>query len=164
MAATQTQKLHDLLSDFQVAMLVTRTADGELRSRPMAVAQVEAEGTLWFFTQRQSGKVDEIGDDHHVNVAMQSSSKFVSLTCTSQPVNDRAKVQELWNESWKTWFPKGPHDPSLTLLRVDATAGEYWDNSGTSGLKYLIKAGQAYLAGETPDVSNDPTIHGKVKL
>jgi general stress protein 26 len=31
-------KLGELLADFESAMLVTRTAAGELRSRPMAVA------------------------------------------------------------------------------------------------------------------------------
>jgi hypothetical protein len=46
----------------------------------------------------------------------------------------------------------------------DPDAGEYWDNSGTSGVKYLIEAGKAYLSGEKPDVATDSKIHGKVKL
>jgi len=34
-------KLKELLNEFSSAMLVTRTAEGELRSRPMALADVE---------------------------------------------------------------------------------------------------------------------------
>ncbi|MBA3480646.1 MAG: hypothetical protein H0T51_02420 [Pirellulales bacterium] len=43
-------------------------------------------------------------------------------------------------------------------------SGEYWDNSGLSGVKYFIEAGKAYLSGTKPDVAGDPRIHGKVNL
>ena len=158
------EKLIELLKSFDSAMLVTRTASGQLRSRPMALADVEADGTLWFMTQAQSGKVDEIAHDDQVNVAMQSKSKFVSLSGQAVAVDNRLKIAELWNEAWKIWFPKGKDDPSLSLLRVRGEAGEYWDNSGTSGIKYLIEAGKAYLSGTRPDVDGDPKIHGKVQL
>ncbi|MFO0788331.1 MAG: pyridoxamine 5'-phosphate oxidase family protein [Pirellulales bacterium] len=160
----QDEKLQELLEDFDSAMLVTRTPDGCLRSRPMAVADVEANGTLWFVTERYSGKIDELARDGHVNVAMQSSMKFVSISGMAVVVDDPRKVAELWNESWKVWFPGGRDDPSLTLIKVAGDTGEYWDNSGTSGIKYLIEAGRAYLAGEKPDVAGDPKVHGKVAM
>jgi general stress protein 26 len=163
MAAT-TDKLQELLRDFDAAMLVTRNSAGELRSRPMAVADVEAGGTLWFITERHSGKIDEIARDSHVNVAMQGKMKFVSISGTASPVEDRSKVAELWNESWKVWFPGGKDDPTLILLKVDGQKGEYWDNSGASGVKYLIEAGKAYLSGTKPGVDNDPQVHGKVAM
>jgi hypothetical protein len=50
------------------------------------------------------------------------------------------------------------------LLRVHGDAGEYWDNTGTGGIKYLIEAGRAYLSGTKPDVAGDPKVHGKVAL
>jgi general stress protein 26 len=164
MATAPADKLHKLLEDFNAAMLVTTTTDGRLRSRPMALADAEPDGTLWFLTQRGSPKMAEIARDEQVNVAMQSSLKFVSITGTATPIVDRHKIEELWNESWKTWFPGGNDDPKLVLLRIDPESGEYWDNSGTSGIKYLIEAGKAYLSGTKPDVENNPQIHGKVNL
>ncbi len=164
MATTAENKLQELLRDFDAAMLVTRTESGQLRSRPMALADVEPNGTLWFLTQRHSGKVGEIAGDYQVNVALQSKRKFVSISGTAQAVDDRRKVAELWNEAWKTWFPGGQDDPSLLLLRVAGDTGEYWDNSGVSGIKYLIEAGKAYLSGTRPDVEHDPKIHGKVGM
>lgn len=164
MAPTTHEKLQDLLYDFSAAMLVTRAADGRLRSRPMQVAQVEADGVIWFMTERHSGKMEELAADSHVNVAMQNDRKFVSISGAATPVDDRRKVAELWNEAWKTWFPGGKDDPGLILLKIDGQCGEYWDNSGASGIKYLIEAGRAYLAGEKPDVAGDPKIHGKVEL
>jgi len=164
MATAAADKLHELLEDFSAAMLVTTTADGRLRSRPMALADSEPDGTLWFLTQRGSPKMAEIARDEQVNVAMQSSLKFVSISGTATPIIDRAKIDELWNESWKTWFPGGKDDPKLVLLRIDPESGEYWDNSGASGIKYLIEAGKAYLSGTRPEVEDDPAIHGKVNL
>jgi general stress protein 26 len=164
MATATTDKLHDLLQDFDSAMLVTRTEDGQLRSRPMMLADVDADGTLWFMTGRDSGKMDEIKLDEHVNVALQTKRKFVSISGQARIINDRSKVTELWNDAWKVWFPGGKEDPTLRLLRVAGEMGEYWDNSGTSGVKYLIEAGKAYLRGTTPDVEGDPKIHGKVDL
>lgn len=95
---------------------------------------------------------------------MQSNLKFVSVSGTAKAVEDRAKVDELWKESWKIWFPQGKSDPALCLLRVDGNKGEYWDNSGASGIQYLIEAGKAYVTGTRPDVERDPKIHGKVSL
>jgi len=159
------EKLRELLKDFSHAMLVTRTGNGELRSRPMAVADVEPGGLLWFITERHSGKIEEIAHDNHVNVAMQTKFKFVSISGTATVVEERRKVAELWNEAWKVWFPGGKDDPTLILLKVQGDAGEYWDNSGLSGVKYLIEAGKAYLSGTKPeDVERDAKVHGKVAM
>jgi len=164
MATTTDDQLQDLIQDFKVAMLVTRNAEGQLRSRPMALADTESDGTLWFFTERDSGKIEELAQDNQVNVVMQSSTKFVSISGLASAIEDRQKVATLWNESWKVWFPGGKDDPSLVLLRVQGDTGEYWDNSGSSGIKYLIEAGKAYLSGTRPDVDGDPQIHAKVNL
>jgi general stress protein 26 len=164
MVTATDDKLRELLADFDSAMLVTRTATGELRSRPMAVADVEASGLVWFVTERHSGKLEEIARDSHVNVAMQSRMKFVSISGTAVAVDDPRKVAEVWNEAWKVWFPGGKDDPSLVLLKIHADQGEYWDNSGMGGIKYLIETGKAYLSGTKPDVAGDVKVHGKVGL
>jgi general stress protein 26 len=164
MATQPDTKLRDLLDEFGVGMLVTRAADGSLRARPMALAEAEPDGTLWFATDRHSGKMDELERDGNVVVTLQSKAKFVSLSGTARGVDDRAKLSSLWKAEWKVWFPGGKDDPNITLLRVDGTAGEYWDNSGVSGLKYLIEAGKALLNGERPSVGEDPKVHGKVTL
>ena len=164
MPASPETHLRELIADFGTAMLVTRAADGALHGRPMAVAGVDPDGTLWFASERHSGKVEELAKDNHAAVTMQSGSKFVSLSGTAAVVDDRAKVAELWKPAFKVWFPGGQDDPSLVLLRVDPGAGEYWDNSGTGGIKYLIQAGKALVTGTKPDVAGDPKVHGKVDL
>ena len=155
-------KLIDLLSDFDTAMLVTRGDDGSLDARPMAVAQVEDDGRICFVTDRNSGKIADLMLDKEVAVTMQSSSKFVSLSGIASPVDDRAKLNELWSEAWKVWFPEGKASDSIVLLRIEPTRGEYWDNSGLNGVKYLLKAGKAYLQGKRPET--DVAINASVSL
>ncbi len=164
MATSPDTKLHELLEEFDVAMLATRTVEGHLRARPMALAEVEPDGTLWFLTDRRSGKVEELTRDDHVLVTMQSRTRFVSLSGTAAPVEDRSRVARLWKAEWQAWFPGGKDDPNLVLLRVDGQAGEYWDNSGTGGVKYLVEVGKALFTGTRPDVAGDPKVHGKVEL
>ncbi|MFG0291382.1 MAG: pyridoxamine 5'-phosphate oxidase family protein [Rhodopirellula sp. JB044] len=158
----QNKKLLELLNDFDNAMLVTRSSEGSLEARPMAVAQIEDDGDIWFVTDRNSGKVADLMLDDEVAVTMQSSNKFAVVSGTAQAVDDRAKLDELWSEAWKVWFPEGKASQSILLLRVDADHGEYWDNSDTNGLRYLIKAGKAYMRGERPET--DEAINASVSM
>lgn len=162
MTEPENVQLQKLLHDFDVAMLVTRSSNGQLRSRPMALATVEADGELWFVSDRHSAKIDEITANNQVNVAMQGNNKFVSVSGIASVVDDRARIARLWKESWKIWFPGGKDDPAILLLRIRGDAGEYWDNSGIGGMKYLLEAGRAYLTGTRPNVEGDPAVHGKV--
>jgi general stress protein 26 len=162
MADQPRQKFHELLQSFDHAMLVTTAADGHLRSRPMAIADVEPDGDLWFATGVESGKIDEILEHPSVNVSLQANRRFLSLSGNATLVRDRARIDELWNDAWKTWFPGGKDDPHLVLLRVEAVEGEYWDSAGLSGLKYLFEAGKARLSGQTPEVGAEQ--HGSVRM
>ena len=62
MADDQVQKIRELLEDFDTAMLVTH-GEEFAHARPMAIAAVEPNCNLWFFTERGSAKVHEIQSD-----------------------------------------------------------------------------------------------------
>ncbi|SMP67195.1 General stress protein 26 [Neorhodopirellula lusitana] len=156
------EKLVDLMNDFDTAMLVTRTDDGKLDARPMAVAELTDSGELWFVTDRTSGKIADLMLDREVAVTMQASGKYVSVSGEARVIDDREKVEALWSEAWKVWFPGGKSDPSITLLKIVPERGEYWDNSGFTGVKYLIKAGKAYMQGE--QASTDESINATVVM
>jgi general stress protein 26 len=158
------EKLRQLIREFEVAMLVTRTYEGRLRARPMVIADFESAGVLWVLTDRHSGKMDEIAQEHHVNVTMQSSTRFISLSGKATHVDSPEKLTEVWKDSWKVWFPGGKDDPNLALVRIEGDAGEYWDQSGLQSVKYLWEAGKAYLSGTRFKVDADSNAHGKVEL
>lgn len=148
-----------LLRRFDHAMLVT-LRDGEMRSRPMAVAEATASGHLWFMSNAESAKQEEIGEHPDVNVSMQEGRTFLSISGGARVVRDSHKAEELWRESQRMWFPDGPTDPNLVLIEIVPHYAEYWDGSGTKGLRYLFEqAGSLVGRGQPGD---DASIHAKV--
>jgi general stress protein 26 len=156
------QRLHELLEGFSTAMLVTSTLARQPHARPMAIAELEPDGDAYFVTSIESPKVDEISADDDVLLTFQSGNRYAAVYGRMALVDDRALIERLWKEPWKVWFPRGKDDPSLVLLRFDATSGEFWDNSGARGLKYAFEATKAYLKGERPQ--DDKDLHGRVRL
>ena len=157
---SKTKHLHDLLESFDTAMLLTRDGD-QNHARPMAIAEIEGESTLWFVTSNDSPKAEEIRSDTRVSVTLQSDRKFVALSGTSALVRDRARIDALWKEAWKVWFPKGKEDPSIALIKVNVEDAEFWDNAGGKGIRYAFEAAKALIVGERPDPV--PGAHGRVK-
>lgn len=156
------ERFQDLLKSFTTGMLVTEDPSGELVARPMNVATVDSDATLWFCTKVDAEKVDDVQAHPRVVVTFQDSGRFLTLNGSAKLNTDRSKIEELWNETWKVWFPGGQDDPELALLEVNATHGQYWDNSWLQGISYAIKAGQAYWQGEEPEITED--VNAKVKL
>jgi len=123
-------KVAELLEGKRFGMLTTTAEDGTLMSRPMALQEVEFDGDLWFYAARDSRLVVQVTETPQVNVAVESGSTWVSLTGTAVVVDDAARKRDLWNAGVEAWFPDGPDDPGIVLLRIDAQSAEYWDTPG----------------------------------
>jgi len=95
----------------------------------MLTRGIGADGGLWFFTRASDAKVDEALLHPHVNVSdiEASQNRYVSVSGSATLVRDREKIRQLWNEGERAWFPRGPDDPDLALLRVSVERAEYWD-------------------------------------
>lgn len=153
------QKLAEMIKGIEIAMLTTAAPDGTLHSRPMATQRAPFDGVLWFFTDAESGKVHELRSHSHVNVAYASPSdnRYVSIAGRATVMRDKAKQKELWTPVNKAWFPQGPEDPNLALLRVEVDSAEYWDAPSSTFVKLagMVKAtltGQRYEPGENAKV------------
>lgn len=150
---TDTKKLCELIGKFRTAMLVTHESDHRLNTVPMAVAHVEESGLVWFFTSRDSGKAHNVEGDLNVQLVFSDdSSNYLTVTGEASLSTDRAKIEELWKEPFKVWFPGGREDPNIALIAVEPVRAEFWDNSGFHRLQYLWEAARAYVTGETPKV------------
>jgi general stress protein 26 len=142
------QRLIDLIKDFDSAMLATQRPDGALRGRPMAIAHLDDDGGIYFATSLDSPKVDELTAKPEVAVTMQGKLTWASLSGRAAIERDRAKIERFWKPEWKAWFPKGKDDPELCLIHVRPREGEFWDNSGTEGVRYVIEVAKAIASGE----------------
>lgn len=145
------KKVVDLIEDVGFCMLATHAPDGGMHARPMVARQGDADGELWFFTGADSRKVGEIRREPKIllTYAEPKDQDYVALNGTAEVVRDTAKVRELWREPLRTWFPKGPDDPEIALLRVTLQNAEYWD-SPSSAMVYAYGYAKARLTGEPP--------------
>ena len=155
--------LKDLIADFSTAMMITHLNDNSVHARPMAIADMDVDGSLYFATSIDSGKLREIEADPKVALTMQDSSVYISVWGNASLSTDRALIDRLWSEPLKIWFPEGKEDPSLVIIKIDPEHAEYWDNSGAKGIGFAVSALTAYVRGEKLDQAS-PSQHAKVAL
>ncbi|MHB2169774.1 pyridoxamine 5'-phosphate oxidase family protein [Alsobacter sp. R-9] len=152
-------KVVELVTGIRVAMMATRGASGTLHARPMATAEAPFDGDLWFFTDVNSPKVEEIARDPQVLLAYSDERRqhYVSISGRAEVVRDTAKARELWSEGVRVRFPKGADDPALALVRVAVDVAEYWDSpSGTMLMAYgYVKA---VATGKRPEAGENKTV------
>lgn len=157
------QKLIEILKKLDTVMLVTEGMTGALHGRPMALADVEPNGDLWFATSRSSEKTREVRANSRALATAQGSSLYATVSGQVELVDNQPKVHELWKETWKVWFPDGKDDPEIVLLHLRPDEGEYWSHAGTEGIRYLFEAARALITGEKAQLT-DPEQHAKVKM
>lgn len=156
------KNLYDLVSDFDVAMLVTHSGAG-MHARPMTVARLDKEMlTVYLVTDINSVKVDEITADPSALLTFQGTRKFASVSGDLTVLQDRELIEQMWKEAWTLWFPKGKSDPSIALLKFTSKEGEFWDGAGMQALKFAYSAVKAFIAGERAQTDGDQ--HDKVSL
>lgn len=156
------ERLKQELKTFRHAMLVTQRGAGELRSRPMQLAGFDDGGHLWFISSIDSGKVEELTQHSSVNVALQDTNRFISISGVVRVTRDREALSKYWEESQRVWFEQGRNDPELVLLEVIPTYAEYWDRSGLSGFKFLLSEARAIVTHET--LTGDEAPHEKIEF
>lgn len=122
------EKFKSLVNDIRVCMFITATNSDE-HTRPMSTADVEDDGTLWFFTDIRSIKVDEVQRerDVHLTYAHPGKESYIDVWGTATVSTDRQQIKEKWIAPVKAYFPKGEDDPNLALLRVRPNEVYYWD-------------------------------------
>lgn len=164
MNENQIEKLREQLQDFDTVVLIAQGKDSAGHARPMAVARVDENCDLWFFTGEHSAKVREIEADTRAQVICQSGwTSCVILEGGAALVRDRAMIRDLWKPAFKVWFPDGADDPNLALIHFTGQRAEYWDNIGANRFTYIYQSLKAVVQGTTPQIKEGDQ-HGRVTL
>lgn len=156
------EKLKELGEKAKTCFFCTRIIKGEqFSTRPMAVQNVDDNGTCWFLSASDSEKNLHIAADPAVQLLFQGSthSDFLSLYGRAEISRDKQKIKELWEPIFKTWFTEGENDPRITIIKVTPVDGYYWDTKNgqiVSFAKQLVGA----MTGKTLDDS----IEGKIRV
>ncbi len=140
------------VADIPTCMMTTWIGTS-LRARPMNGIARPEEVAIWFFTDATTDKDGEIREnpDACLTYADTKQQTYVSLSGTLTRINDRATLREYWSEGVSLYFPAGPEDPQVILLKFVPRTGEYWD-SPSSAIAIAIKFLQAKITGERPDM------------
>ncbi len=156
-----TQKVFDLIESIHVAQMVTADGDGRLHGRPMVARVDKPADELWFFTSASSGKIEEIAGSPEVLLVYSDPSRqnYVNVEGKAEVVRDAQKAKDLWSEPVRVWFPKGPTDPDLTLIRVRMREATYWD-APSSAFVTAYGYAKAVTTGERPN----PGDSGRVQM
>ena len=162
------EDLYRLIDGIEIAMFTTRRPDGHLVSRPMAT-QTQAQGTdLWFVTDIESQKLDELEFDPHVNLAYyrDRTREWVSVSGMATVSRDRRAIRELYRPDWKAWFGDqggerdgGPDDPRLALILVDTDSVIYMKQDKPKPL-VLFEVARGMITGSQPDIGEVRRIEG----
>lgn len=156
----QIEDLYALIETIETAMFTTRRPDGRLVSRPMATQKRDAIADLWFVTDIESHKLDELEQDPHVNLGYFNtrSREWVSVSGTATMSTDRARIRALYQPDWKAWFGKmddvrdgGPNDPRFALILVDADSVIYMKREKSKPM-VLFEVAKGMVTGSRPDV------------
>jgi general stress protein 26 len=161
-------EFYKLVEGIEIAMLTTRRPDGRLVSRPMATQKREPGVDLWFVTDIESGKIDELVGDPNVSLSYYhvKNWEWVSVSGTATVTTDREMIRQLYKPDWKAWFGDeggerdgGPDDPRLALLLVDATSVVYGKRNKPKPLA-LFEVVKGIVTGSEPDVADVRRITG----
>ncbi|MBS9475935.1 pyridoxamine 5'-phosphate oxidase family protein [Ancylobacter radicis] len=148
-------KVWAMMADIRTCMLVTKQGI-TLRGRPMHAFPAREEGCIWFLTDRRGHTDDELARDPQgaLTFAKPSSNDFLSVSGECEVLEDRAKLDDLWNEAARAYWPDGKGDPNIRVLRFLPSDAEYWDGTGSS-VVIAVKMMAARLAGERPDLGEN---------
>lgn len=164
MSADNPQKkldeLHALIEKIEMAMLTTRRPDGRLVSRPMATQKRDSIADVWFVTDIESHKLDELEHDANVNLGYYDtgSREWVSVSGKARISTDRERIRALYRRDWKMWFGEidavrdgGPDDPRFALILVEAESVVYLKVDKSKPM-VLFEVAKGMITGDRPDI------------
>lgn len=146
-------RLQDLIQPLDLAMLVTRTKNLHLRSRPMLTAGVNQYGDIFFFTTVDSDLSQELTEHDYVNLSYSKpdNGSFVSVSGVALIDKDRETIQNLWRSEFEQWIEDGLDNRNLAVLKVSLAHAEHWSKVDTKDVLRQILS----FSRDQPD----PAIH-----
>jgi general stress protein 26 len=161
-------ELDELIRGIETTMFTTRRLDGRLVSRPMQTQGRIADADLWFVTNIEAHKDDEIKYDPHVNCAYYNNKtrEWVSVSGVARVSRDRHRIKTLYKPDWKIWFGDeggkkngGPDDPRIALIFIDADSVIYMKNDKPRPM-ILWEIIKARVTGRPADIGEVREIGG----
>lgn len=141
-------QLWEKLGDFNAGMLSVAPA----RFVPMSHNLDQGHQYLWFITAKGTDIADaavQISAATFI-IASEADKYHLAAEGTCVVVQDRAKLEELWNPVVDSWFDGGIDDPDVRLIRCEVSRAEAWETTGAVG--FAMQMVKAQVTGDAPDL------------
>ncbi|QDU90047.1 General stress protein 26 [Pirellulimonas nuda] len=168
-AEKKIDEMYDLIGDIETALFTTRRTDAALVTRPMATQKRDAVADVWFVTNIETHKVDEIQHNSEVCLGYydSGSKEWVSVSGTASICTDRMTIRKLHQSDWQVWFENeggdrdgGPDDPRLALILVNAHTVTYMKAKHSRPVA-LFEIARGFATGHTPDLGRQEHLSEK---
>lgn len=156
------EDLYKLVDGIEVAMFTTRRTDGMLVSRPMQMQERRAGVDLWFMTNIEAHKLEELAHDPHVNLGFYKdrTREWVSVSGTAIISRDKTLIKELYKADWRMWLGDeggardgGAGDPRIALVLIEAHSVMYSKKDRPTAV-VLFNLARGMITGQPPKVAD----------
>lgn len=143
-------RIWDIIEKTGVGMLTTRFAGG-LRARPLEARPDGDAGLICFVTDVRGLKDDEIEAHPDVCFTMINAhdNAYLSITGRAAVTRDAAMAAKIWKKTDDVWWPDGPGDKNVRVLRIEPEKAELWDGPA-SVMVAVYEFAKARVTGEKP--------------
>ncbi len=126
-----------LIDKIKICMLATQAGE-TVRARPMNAIARERENAIYFLTDAEGHKDDEIEQKSGVCLvfAKPDTGKFLSVNGRGRVLDDRALIRDLWSIAAEAYW-EIPEDPTIRVIEVTPEQAEFWE--GPHGLIATIQ-------------------------
>jgi general stress protein 26 len=148
-------RVWDIIEKVGVCMLTTQFAGG-LRARPLEARPDRDAGRIFFVTDIHSAKENEIEAAPEVGLVFidPDDKAYLSITGRAGVVRDAQKTKAFWRNTDAVWWPGGPDDPDVCLLRIEPFTAELWDGPASTAVAFFEFA-KAKLTGAEPNLGEN---------
>ena len=144
------ERVWDIIESVGVCMLTTQ-AGGPLRARPIGPRPDRKSGLIFVVTDVRSTKQEEIEAKPEVNLVFidAKAKAYLSITASACVTRDICKIDQVWRLTDEVWWPGGPSDSNVCLLRIEPQAGELWDGPASTAVA-VFEFAKAFATGAQP--------------
>jgi len=148
-------RVWEVIEKAGICMMVTRF-EGGLRARPLEARPDRNADVIWFLTDARGLKDDEVEADPNICLSFvyPKEKVYVSITGKAFAGRDLERAKMLWNKEQQVWWPGGPQDPNLLVMKVEPERAEMWDGPASSAVA-AFEFAKARLTGTKPNLGEN---------
>ncbi len=139
----------------------TTFVDGEAKSRPMTLQEVDEHGKLYFLSDITSEKDHEVKVDDKVQLYFMNNSSYEYLFIKGKAKisQDKALIEKYWNSFANAWF-EGKDDPKISVIEITPNDGYYYETKENK----IVAMSKMIFAAITGSKDEDGGIEGGLSL